>query len=146
MRKIFNLIIGVFFVIISEFTFASQNNNGPTIKNIADNILGQNQESASDIVILMMAVSATLGSAFALIAVLKFKQHKDNPQQTHLGQPFSLFLIAVLFIWLPYYLNETGYTLTGRSDANDRIEIGETSSLLCPENDPDALGCPSNNN
>ena len=89
-----------------------------------------------------MAISATLGSAFALLAVLKFKQHKDNPQQTHLGQPFALFLIAVIFIWLPYYLSEAGVTLTGENDSSDRIQIGDNSSLLCPSGESGSLGCP----
>lgn len=138
-----------FYFIIIFFSKAILADNGsePNIATVANNILGgSSKANASSIVILMMAASATFGSAFAMLAILKFKQHKDNPQQTHLGQPFALFLIAVIFIWLPYYLGQAGYTLTGTNSSNDRIDLSDQSSLLCPENDSgtSSLGCPSN--
>jgi len=137
----------IYFILISlSSTILADNSSEPTIATVANNILGNDRATASSLVILMMAASATFGSAFALLAILKFKQHKDNPQQTHLGQPFALFLIAVIFIWLPYYLGQTGYTLTGENSSNDRIEIFSSSNLLCPPNDSGSdssnLGCP----
>ena len=137
----YKILAFLIFALFFNTVFADPSNGGPTLADIANNIMGQNQKTPKSIILLMMALSGTLGSAFALLAILKFKQHKDNPQQTHLGQPFALFLVAVIFIWLPYYLGETGQTLTGRNDASDRIDLGDSNNLLCPQGEQDSLGC-----
>jgi len=143
MNKYFKISVYFILVLLSSAIFADSDAQ-PNIATVANNILGSDRANANNLVILMMAASATFGSAFALLAILKFKQHKDNPQQTHLGQPFALFLIAVIVIWFPYYLGEAGYTLTGENNENDRIDLSDQSSLLCPPGDEDSLACPSN--
>ncbi len=60
---------------------------------------------------LITAASYVAGLGFAVSAILKFKQHKDNPQQTPIGQPIGLTFIAGVLLFLPSILSATGNTL-----------------------------------
>lgn len=51
------------------------------------------------------------GLAFAMTAILKFKQHKDNPTQTG---PIAMMLIAVALIFLPSIFKAGGGTIFDR--------------------------------
>ena len=55
------------------------------------------------------------GSGLIAAAVLKFKKHKDNPQQVHVLEPVALFFIAVALLVLPSILASTGGTVFGCS-------------------------------
>ena len=47
-----------------------------------------------------------------LIAIMKFKMHKDNPTQVPIGTPVMLTFIAAALLFLPSILNVTGSTMT----------------------------------
>ncbi len=64
---------------------------------------------------LFWAAAYIMGTGFALIAVLKFKAHKDNPQQTTLGVPVALLAIGVALIFMPSLLGSTGATIFGEN-------------------------------
>lgn len=62
---------------------------------------------------LITAGSYIAGLGFAVGAILKFKQHKDNPTQVQIGQPISLVLIAAALLFLPTMLSTIGSTMFG---------------------------------
>lgn len=54
------------------------------------------------------------GLAFAIGAIMKFKQHKDNPTQITIGTPISLVFIAAALLFLPSILSVAGFTMFGK--------------------------------
>ena len=53
------------------------------------------------------------GLAFSIGAIMKFKQHKDNPTQIPIGTPISLVFIAAALLFLPSILSIAGFTMFG---------------------------------
>jgi intracellular multiplication protein IcmD len=62
---------------------------------------------------LITATSYLAGLAFAIGAILKFKQHKENPSNITIGVPIALVIVAAALLFLPTILNMTGYTMFG---------------------------------
>lgn len=69
-----------------------------------------NVSSYGNIASLITAGSYVAGFGFALGAILKFKQHKDNPTQIPVGTPIALVFIAAALLFLPTLLPATGAT------------------------------------
>jgi intracellular multiplication protein IcmD len=55
--------------------------------------------------------SYVAGLAFSIGAIMKFKQHKDNPTQITIGTPISLVFIAAALLFLPTVLDVAGQTM-----------------------------------
>ncbi len=66
-----------------------------------------------DIGLLITSGSYIAGLAFSVGAVMKFKQHKDNPTQIPIGTPISLVLIAAALLFMPTLLKAVGSTMFG---------------------------------
>lgn len=64
---------------------------------------------------LITAGSYLAGLGFSIGAIMKFKQHKDNPTQIPIGTPIALTFIAAALLFLPSILGVTGYTMFGGS-------------------------------
>ncbi len=64
---------------------------------------------------LITAGSYIAGMGFALGAILKFKQHKDNPQQIPIGTPIALLFVAAALIFLPTIFGTANQTIFGGS-------------------------------
>lgn len=64
---------------------------------------------------LITAGSYLAGAAFAMGAIMKFKQHKDNPTQNPVGTPIALVFIAAALMFLPTLYNAAGVTVFGGS-------------------------------
>ncbi len=79
------------------------------IGQLATNIQG----SLGPVETMIVAVCYIGGVAFAGAAIMKFKQYKDAPQQTTLGQPIALLFIAAALIWMPQIVKTTGETIFG---------------------------------
>lgn len=62
---------------------------------------------------LITAGSYIAGLAFSVGAIMKFKQHKDNPTQIPIGTPISLVLIAAGLLFMPTLLKTMGATMFG---------------------------------
>lgn len=62
---------------------------------------------------LITAGSYLAGLGFAIGAIMKFKQHKDNPQQITIGQPIGLLFVAAALLFLPSILDVAGSTMFG---------------------------------
>jgi intracellular multiplication protein IcmD len=63
---------------------------------------------------LITAGSYLAGLAFSIGAIMKFKQHKDNPTQIPIGTPIALVFIAAALLFLPTILDITGVTMFGK--------------------------------
>jgi hypothetical protein len=50
---------------------------------------------------MMGALAFICGLCFMVVSIFKFKQFKDNPQQTTVGTPIMLFFIGVLLVYMP---------------------------------------------
>ncbi|MGH9810113.1 MAG: type IV secretion protein IcmD, partial [Terriglobia bacterium] len=55
------------------------------------------------------------GLAFSIGAVMKFKQHKDNPTQIPIGTPIALIFVGAALLFLPSILSIAGATMFGGS-------------------------------
>ena len=62
---------------------------------------------------LITAGSYLAGLGFSIGAIMKFKQHKDNPTQIPIGTPIALVFIAAALLFLPTILGITGQTMFG---------------------------------
>jgi len=60
---------------------------------------------------LITASSYLAGLGFSIGAILKFKQHKDNPTQITIGAPIAMLFVAAAMLFLPSVLSSTGKTL-----------------------------------
>jgi intracellular multiplication protein IcmD len=64
---------------------------------------------------LITAGSYVGGLAFSIGAIMKFKQHKDNPTQIPIGTPIALVFISAALLFLPTILGVTGQTMFGKA-------------------------------
>ncbi len=92
-------------VLFTESAFAG--NTGGGVGEVAKTVTG----NLSNIANLIGAAAYVAGIAFALTGLMKFKAHKDNPQQTPLSQPIVLIMIAAGLIFLPSMITAAGGTL-----------------------------------
>jgi len=83
----------------------------PTIGTMASSILSSFQSLAK----LITGGSYIAGLGFSIGAIMKFKQHKDNPTQIPIGTPIALMFIAAALLFLPTILTMTGSTMFGAS-------------------------------
>jgi intracellular multiplication protein IcmD len=66
-----------------------------------------------DLAPLIRAASYVTGFGFAIAAITKFKQHKDNPTQVPVGTPIVLIFIAASLIFTPAVFSTAGGTIFG---------------------------------
>lgn len=96
----------------SSYTFAAQ-----SVGQIASTLTSSFGQLAQ----LVTAGSYIAGMGFALGAILKFKQHKDNPTQITIGQPIALLFIAAALIFLPTIFGIAGQTIFGSGAASGGV-------------------------
>lgn len=92
-----------FFMLVPGVALA----DGPTLGTMASLIT----DSFGSITKLITGGSYIAGLGFAMGAVMKFKQHKDNPTQIPVGTPIALLFISASLLYFPSILSTTGYTL-----------------------------------
>jgi intracellular multiplication protein IcmD len=92
--------------LVSQEAFAS-----PTFGTMAAKMTG----SFANIGLMITGGSYIAGLAFSIGAIMKFKQHKDNPTQVPIGTPISLVFIAAALLFLPTLLGSVGTTMFGIS-------------------------------
>ncbi len=81
----------------------------PSLGKMASSITG----SFTNVAKLVTAGSYLAGLGFSIGAIMKFKQHKDNPTQVPVGTPIALVFIAAALLFLPTILGVTGMTMFG---------------------------------
>ncbi len=100
------MMTGVFF---SGVVYADTMDIGDIAGNVTDTFV--------EIAQLITAASYVAGLGFAVGAILKFKAHKDNPQQITVGVPIALMFVAAALIFLPSMFDVAGGTLFGTATA-----------------------------
>ena len=80
-----------------------------TLGDVADNLT----LSFGSLAHLITSLGFVLGLGFFVAAIMKFKQHKDNPTQIPIGTPVALVFIATALIFMPTLLDVMGVTLFG---------------------------------
>lgn len=60
------------------------------------------------------------GLGFAIGAIMKFKQHKDNPSNIPVGTPMALLFVAVALIFLPSLTQTVGKTMFTKPETGGR--------------------------
>lgn len=80
---------------------SSTDSSGTTIGDMAESIT----ESFTNLTKLITAGSYLAGLAVSIGAIMKFKQHKDNPTQIPIGTPIALVFIAAALLFLPSILD-----------------------------------------
>lgn len=90
---------------------------------VADNVTSTFEGVAK----LITAASYVAGLGFAVGSILKFKAHKDNPQQITVGVPIALMFVAAALIFLPSMFNVAGDTLFGSSGGTSAGITGITT-------------------
>lgn len=84
---------------------AGADNLGDMAKNITDTF--------KQVGNLITGGSYLAGVGFSIAAIMKFKQHKDNPTQITVGTPIALVFIAAALLFLPTILQVAGGTMFG---------------------------------
>jgi intracellular multiplication protein IcmD len=79
----------------------------------AGDVASEIYSSFKQIARLITAGSYIAGLAFSIGAIMKFKQHKDNPTQVPIGTPIALLFIAAALLFLPSLLGVAGETVFG---------------------------------
>ena len=87
---------------------------------ISDNIKGQ----FNSIVQLVTAGAYVFGTGMILVAIFKFKQHKDSPTQQPVGGPIALLFVGAALLFLPTIFGAAGASIFGSSG-----EIGGTQGV-----------------
>nr|WP_258956729.1 type IV secretion protein IcmD [Legionella sainthelensi] len=88
---------------------------------VAENILTLGQmasqitNSFEQLAKLITAGSYIAGLGFSISAIMKFKQHKDNPTQIPIGTPIALVFISAVLLFLPSFLGVVSSTMFGES-------------------------------
>lgn len=74
---------------------------------------------------LTIALCYVLGIGFAAAAIMKFKQHKDNPQQITLGGPVAMVAISAALMFAPAVMQSAGESIFG-GDAAMYDQVGDS--------------------
>ncbi|CEG58036.1 type IV secretion protein IcmD [Legionella fallonii] len=106
-----------FIALVSQEAAAS-----PTLGSMASSIT----KSFTNVAKLITAGSYLAGLGFSIGAIMKFKQHKDNPTQIPIGTPIALVFIAAALLFLPTILGVTGQTMFGQAGKT----AGPTGSIF----------------
>jgi intracellular multiplication protein IcmD len=95
----------VLLMVVSPFAVAEVRTLGDVARTIT--------ESFEDITRLITAGSYLAGLGFSIGAIMKFRQHKDNPSQIPVGTPIAMLFVASCMLFLPSILGVTGASLFG---------------------------------
>ena len=89
----------------TEVFAASGSGIGGVAAHVASNL--------SSIAKLITAGSYVAGMGFAVGAIVKFKAHKEQPQQVPVGTPIALLFVAAALLFAPSVFKVSGQTLFG---------------------------------
>ena len=78
---------------------------------------------------MMVAISYLAGFGFLTFGVLKFKQHKDNPQQVTLGTPIVMTLIGAVLVFIGGFIAPLGETFGVGADTTGGFTGGGSEKI-----------------
>lgn len=117
------------FIAVQAFAAAATGGGGATgastqsLSTVASNLTGNFGALAK----MITAAAYVAGFGFAFAAILKFKAHKDNPQQIPVGTPIALMFVGAALIFLPTLFSVSGQSVfgsgasTGGSSGTDSV-------------------------
>lgn len=112
-----SMLTAVAILMAPEMAWAQQQNLGEIAKSVTGTF--------GAVAKLITAAAYIGGLGFAVGAILKFKQHKDNPTQIPIGTPIALLFVAAALVFLPTILGVTGTTLFGTG-----AQVGGVSGVI----------------
>ena len=95
--------------VLSLFYFTSVDAQSISLGDVATNVT----KTFGKLAKMITAVAYIAGLGFSVGAIMKFKQHKDNPTQIPIGTPVAMLFIAAALIFLPTIMSITGQTIFG---------------------------------
>lgn len=116
---------GALFALFATSSLVFGAGGGQTLGGIADNVTG----TMGSVAKLITAGSYVAGVGFALMGMLKFKAHKDNPTQVPLSQPIVLLAIAAGLVFLPSLISTGGSTVFGGSPQSANTAGGNMTGI-----------------
>lgn len=116
--------LSALFLCLGADVLASQQTSMGLAK-VADTVKGNFGAIAQ----LITAGSYIAGLGFGVGAVLKFKAHKDNPQQVALSLPITLLFVAAALMFIPTVFKTAGQTLYGTSGTAAGVSGTSTISI-----------------
>lgn len=92
----------------------------PALAKTVGDVAGNLTTSTNGVVKAVGAISSAAGFIMALIGALKFKAHKDNPQQTPISVPIIYLVVASLLLFLPTLIQTGADTIWGTGGATSQ--------------------------
>lgn len=83
----------------------------------------------TDIGTALIGVAYVAGFGCAVVAILKFKSNRENPQQTPLGTPIMFLAVAVVLVFLPTILVTSGNTFFEGDQVGGGFEGGGHTAI-----------------
>ena len=114
------LVVGCLFADVASATATAK-----SVGSLAGGVMG----SMVGIAKLIVAGAFVAGMGFAVGAILKFKQHKDNPTQVPVGTPLALIFIAAALMFLPSIFGTLGQTVFGGTTGKGSLK-GSAGSFI----------------
>lgn len=116
-----------FFLFLMFLPIPSFANQYQTLGEVAGNLT----LSFFNLAKLITSIGYILGLGFFVGAIMKFKQHKDNPTQIPIGTPIAMVFIAVALLFMPTILGVMGATLFG---PNQGVVAGPSGVVFLTQN------------
>jgi intracellular multiplication protein IcmD len=91
-------------------------------------VAGNISLSLSSVSGLVSVICYITGMAFGMSAIMKYKTHRDNPQQMPLSTPVTETVLSLALIFLPLVAKMSGSTMFGESNVEHTSPTGEISS------------------
>lgn len=101
-------------LLMNEASAADGGGIGEVANTITDSIAG--------LANLITSGAYIAGLFLAVGAILKFKQHRDNPTQIPIGTPIAMLGVAAALLYLPSLLSTAGETVFGSGAEANSIE------------------------
>lgn len=114
MKRIMLLLMGAACFVFGTVVFAGAAGGGDSATGIGS-VAAQVTSNLGNIARLITAVSYVAGMAFAIAAIAKFKNYKENPTQVQISTPIVFLALATLLLFLPSLFKASGSTLFGQS-------------------------------
>ena len=116
-----------FGALLSLFAFSevSLAEDAKTLGDLATSVTGSMSALAS----LIGAGAYVAGLGFTLAGLVKFKAHRDNPQQVPLSAPMVLLAVAAGLVFLPSVITSTGQTIFGGDQTSGGVSGAGLSAL-----------------
>ncbi len=121
--KTIDLKNNIFYILVFSMCYFYSYDVLAEVKTIGD-VASQVTQSFTQLAKLITAASYLAGLGFSIGAMMKFKQHKDNPTQIPVGTPVAMLFIAAALLFLPSILETTSVTMFGSGGGKTASPVG----------------------